>query len=421
MKNIFYLFLVFVASVLSLVSAQERDKEKSLPQIECPKPKQGVSFQDPVFKTALLRLTDAQTMKYPGLVPDYSKRQAWNCDETLLMLRTGEGSVIVLDGKTYQLKKVLPEVGGEDVFWHPTNPSLLYYNPDRTLYLYNIEEERAEPVYTFLEYTFANTRGEGNLSRDGKYYAVVGQFYDETRQEVFFRDFLLLDILSRKILQKLSLPKNLESFDWISVSSKGNYIVVDYADTELGPFHGIEVYDTQFRRIWQKPLGAGHSDLGMDENGDEILVMDIYNADTNSTFLKKFRLADGEETTLLEFSYLFDAHISCQNEVHLGWCFVSTFDYVGRLTDSPETWLPFEDEIFALKLDGTQKVTRLAHHHSRRYSPQTPDSDQSVYFAEPHATINRQGNRLLFGSNWRQNIKESISIDTYLLQFDLKK
>lgn len=98
-----------------------------------------------------------------------------------------------------------------------------------------------------------------------------------------------------------------------------------------------------------------------------------------------------------------------------GWVYISTFDYVERLTDSNADWLPFEDEVFALKMDGSGSVERYAHHHSRRYSPSHADSDNSIYIAEPHATVSRSGNRILFGSNWRTVIGEDFSVDAYLV------
>jgi hypothetical protein len=145
--------------------------------------------------------------------------------------------------------------------------------------------------------------------------------------------------------------------------------------------------------------------------------MDRYDAESNSTFVDKYRLADGQETRLLQISELFDVHISCRSEGRPGWCVLSTFDFVGRLTDDAASWLPFEDEIFALNLDGGGGVERLAHHHSRRYSPSTPDSDHSNYWAEPHATVSRKGDRILFGSNWRKDLADPASVDTYMVEW----
>ncbi len=60
---------------------------------------------------------------------------------------------------------------------------------------------------------------------------------------------------------------------------------------------------------------------------------------------------------------------------------------------------------------------RIAHHHSKRFSPLTPDPDNSVYWAEPHATVNRAGTKVLWGSNWRQDMNLVTSVDTYLCDF----
>ena len=127
-------------------------------------------------------------------------------------------------------------------------------------------------------------------------------------------------------------------------------------------------------------------------------------------------LKDGRKTRLLsKMEWWFFSHISCRNLDSPGWCFVSTYDGDGHLKDSPATWAAFENEIFALRLDGSGQVRRIAHHHSRRYSPTTPDSDRSVYWAEPHATVSRYGTRVLFGSNWRQRMADPASCDTYVV------
>lgn len=387
-----------------------------LAQPSVAKPRVGALFPDPVFKTPLVRITDARSQKLPGIFPDYSKRQAWNADESLLLLRTGDGNALLYDGATFQFKKALDDVGGEDIFWHPTNPSLVLYNPDNTLYSNNVLTDERKKIFAFPDYAFANTRGEGNLSRDGRWYALVGQLYSNATGTTF-KDLLVLDLTTNQVVSRLALPKSLADFDWVSISPRGNYVVVDYATDQTARFNGIEVYDRNFKFLWQKPLGAGHSDLAIDANGDEVLVMDWYDSDKNQTFIKKFRLSDGKETTLLDVSAYFDLHISCRNEQRPEYCFISTFDYVDRLTDDAKTWLPFEDEVFALALDGSGGVQRIVHHHSRRYSPTTPDSDRSNYFAEPHATVSRKGDRIVFGSNWREIISDPMSVDAYVIDW----
>jgi hypothetical protein len=382
-----------------------------------PRPARGGAFVDPRFGSRVLRLTDARAAEAQGIVPDYAKRQAWNSDESLLLLRTGDGAVQLYDGTTYAFKNVLDGVGGEDLFWHPSDPAVVLYNGDNTLYSYNVNTDTRTQVAAFPQYTFANTRGEGNLSRDGRWYAVVGQNYDAGTQQVSWKDLLVCDLTSGQVTARLALPAGQENFDWVSISPLGNYVVVDYASTETGRFQGVEVYDRDFHLRWQKPIGAGHSDLAVEADGSEALIMDRYDADSNSTFIEKFRLADGQETRLLQISELFDVHISCRSEGRPGWCVLSTFDFTGRLADDAASWLPFEDEIFALNLDGSGGVQRIAHHHSRRYSPGTPDSDRSNYWAEPHATVSRRGDHILFGSNWRLDLADPAGVDTYLVEW----
>jgi hypothetical protein len=386
-----------------------------LPQPDLPQPAVATPFVDPTFGVPITRISDARASGLPGVVPTYSKRQAWNADQSLLLLRSGDGTVRLYDGSSYQFVREIDSIGGEDVFWHPTDPSVILYNPANTIYSYDLDTDEAVELFEFEGFDFANTREEGNLSADGRYYAVAASTYDEVVQEVRFRRIVVVDLLTRSVVASRDFPANLQSLDWVSISPTGTYVVVDYATSETGPFQGVEVYDRQLNLLWQRPLGAGHSDLAIDATGTEVLVMDVYDPEANVTYIRKYRLSDGQETTLLGVSAHFDLHISCRNNSRTEWCFVSTFDFVGRLTDSAEDWLPFEDEVFALALDGSGAVQRLAHHHSRRYSPSTPDSDNSVYIAEPHATVSATGDRLVFGSNWRRNVSELESVDAYVV------
>lgn len=414
--------LLFLAG--KTIQAQLPENHNGLPETDIPKPPTGVQFNDPVFNSVIMRITDNKSMKTAGLkpsgiFPQYSKRQAWNCNETFLILCSGDGNTFLFDGSTYKFIKVLEGVAGDDIFWHPLRPALLYYVIENTLYSYNVNSGNKKALHVFKGYSFADTHGEGNLSGDGRYYALAGRTYNSTSGEVKYKDLLVYDILNDKIISNLALPEKIENFDWISVSPEGKYVVVDYADNIDRRFHGLEVYDINFKFIWQKPIGAGHSDIGIDEDGNEVLVMDVYDPDANITYIKKFKLSDGGETTLLEVSPFFDLHISCRNTKQKGWCYISTFDYVERLSHSASSWLPFEDEIFALKLDGSGEVKRIAHHHSRRYSHLAADSDNSIYWAEPHATVSASGQRILFGSNWNKDINLDSSVDTYVI--DLKK
>ena len=415
-RVIFFMVLVS-ASAPALAYLSSHD---SLSEPDMARPAFGSTFQDSVFGTKITSISKPGGFDQEAIMPEYSKRQAWNSDNSYFMLRSGNGRVLLYNASNYTFIKALGDVtiGSEDVFWNPLNPKELFFAVENKFYSYNVDTDENIEIYHFThsdgtDYAFADTLGEGNISRDGKYYALAGRDY--VNSNVLYRELLLFNISSKQIVARQALPASVDFIDWVSVSPNGNYIVVDYANTDTGQFHGVEVYDKNFNLLWQKPLGAGHSDLGIDGAGNEVLIMDIYNETTNVTEIKKFKLSSGDETKLLELSPLFDLHESCRDYGRPGWCYVSTFDYVDRLTDSASDWLPFEDEIFALKTDGSGTVERLVHHYSRRYGPQNPDSDTSVYFSEPHATANEAGTKIFFASNWRRDIGSEASVNAYVI------
>lgn len=408
--------LVIGFSLTQVLFGQLVTNHNAIYQGDATKPLPGVQFTDPNFHTPVTRLTDARTAGIHGLAPDYSKRQAWNSDESFMMLRSGWGETYLYNGQNYQFLKILQGASGEDVFWHPSKPNIILYNPDSVLYSYNVAADEVTKIHSFVPFNYANTSEEGNMSNDGRYYAVAERIYNFSTGEVSYHDLSVYDFQEDRIVSTLLLPQGqISDFDWVSISPLGNYVVVDYADWETGRYHGVEVYDRNLNLKWQKGLGPGHSDLGLDATGQEVLIMDVYKDIDNLTHICKFALATGDSTHLLSVSPFFDLHESCRAMSRPGWVYISTFDYVERLTDSNADWLPFEDEVFALKMDGSGSVERYAHHHSRRYSPSHADSDNSIYIAEPHATVSRSGNRILFGSNWRTVIGEDFSVDTYLV------
>ncbi len=409
-------WVVCVASGPAARSAAPLTHHLPIPVPAWDLPSVGVTTVDPAFGTTWVRVTDARALGWPGAAPMYSKRQAWNADESRMLVRLGDGRFALFDGRTFDFLRILDGVVGEDVFWHPTRTDVVLYNPGNELRRRELGTGADERLVAFSEFDFADTRSEGNLSRDGRFYAVVGIRYDPVRQTTEPVALVLADLVERRHVARLELPKGLAEFDWVSVSPSGRFVVVDYATTKEGPFQGLEVYDAAFRLVWRKPLGSGHSDLGYDAQAEEVLVMGIYDPEANRMRLGSHRLSDGQETPLLELPWFVYYHVSCRADALAGWCLVSTYDGEGRLEDSDGTWGPFENEVFLLDVTNPGQVRRLAHHRSRRFSPTTPDGDRSVYWAEPHATISPSGTAVLFGSNWGRRVAELESVDAFVLR-----
>lgn len=411
---IFTLLLIFISlNVFPSYTLAQITNHDRIPQATMAKPEIRMAIKDPNFFTKMVRITDSQTADMKGSFPLLAKRQAWNVDESLMILKNGEDSVLLYDAQTYEFKKILTGVSGQDIFWHPTDPFSIIYNPGNALYSYNVITEEVKLIHSFSEYVIANSRGEGNLSDDGRYYAFIGE--TNRFQSLKLEHLVLYDLWMDKIVSQKTFLNRSVDFSGISVSPKGNFIVVNYLIEKKPLFAGIEVYDRNLNRLWSNSLNIKHSDLAIDSNGMEVLVASRYKLETNATMIEKYRLIDGEMTTLLTLSPEFNASISCRNATSFGWSLISTYDNQLRLTDSIDNWLPFEDEIFLLNMDGSQRVQRLAHHRSRRFSPPTPDTYNSIAQAEPQAIISRNLDRVLFASNWRENVENMSSIDTYLV------
>jgi hypothetical protein len=95
------------------------------------------------------------------------------------------------------------------------------------------------------------------------------------------------------------------------------------------------------------------------------------------------RLRDGFVTMLTDpANEAFPHHLSTRNLDRPGWVYASYYPAAGQR---------FSDEVVAIKLDGSLAVERLAHIHS---------SISGCYRCEPHAVPSRDGQRVIFASNW---------------------
>src|SRR5690606_33493797 len=105
-------------------------------------------------------------------------------------------------------------------------------------------------------------------------------------------------------------------------------------------------------------------------------------------------LSDLRQTCLISFPWGVGVHVSASEEG--GNFVVST--YSGYDPDKPEQNLRFRDEILRLSMDG-RGIQRLAHHWSRAYDN---------YSFQPKASLSRDGSKLVYASNYRQQEKSEL-------------
>jgi hypothetical protein len=390
-----------------------------IPAPKIARPLAGRSVTDPEFGTKVTRITGAAAAAVPGIFPYYSRRQAFNADETRLLLATGDGGWRLYDAATLKIVRTLDELdlGRTETFWHPTDPQVLLFRKtvadDAAFFTLNVETKAQAELYRFADYDSVTTTDEGRPSEDGRALALLGQTFFEDLNDFVAQDLLLVDGLTGAVKARIGIP-DYESIDWVCASPSGAYVVLDYVPKGAST-HSIAVYDADLRLL-RPPMsvGEGHSDLGVDAQGREYLVIDLYDFTTNSHKLRRFELSDGTPTTLLTVSFASDMHVSCVNAVDRDWCFVSTFDDEFRTKPRTSEWFPFENEIFALRVDGSGSVRRLAHHRSRAWYA-TKKTSAHTYEAEPHATVSRSADRVVFGSNWSMTPGRVSAVDAYVV------
>ncbi len=352
-------------------------------------------YVDPAFGTRVTRVTDPSQV--PGLKRIrhyYSKANPFNADDTRAILFGSDGSTILYDTATWlPLGRLRLASSDPEIQWHPRDPNLFYYldfmekSPNvRAMFRYDIRDGSRTLLRDFREYDTARSRNEGNMDREGRFYAMVGWRAGRVSEAFVY------DLANDRIGARLPVSESMVD-DWISVSPTGRYVVMMGRDRS-------RVYDIGLRHLRDLPKGSfGHADICLLADGSEALVYDgadhQLNGDRNINIAS---LATGRVSIGVRIGWRSTPHVSCRNLDLPGWALVST--------QGPDRKYPNHDfEVFWLKLDGSGEVRRVAHHHSSKES--------GGYFAEQHAVANRRGDKIVFSSNWNGG-----SISDYLV--DLK-
>ena len=374
---------------------------------------------DSTFGTRVTRIAGASGTPIGGGVPGtwgndvrhhYSKNQPWNADGSLIALQNNGGGMILLDGETYQ-----PRFGkcstyniGDDR-WHPSpahsrerisvkGTDLIWYD------VVNCVKTRSWTL-PFAVRWFGPS--EGNPSFDGRFAALTDgkrMFVVDMDPQAPFAAYPSSRIGPAVAIDDCALGGEC-AIDWVSISPSGKYVVVSYD----GDYPRVYDVNPQTLALTPRPMpessprchgtaeqgfiyDVGHADMTLNPfDGDEdVLIGQEHCGNRGETVTGKVmsavvmvRLRDGAVTPLTDPSNEAQAHhISTRNYDRPGWAYVGYHAAPGKR---------FNDEIVAVKLDGSKSVQRLAFKHS--------DYD-SCYRCESHAVPSRDGRRVLWASNW---------------------
>jgi hypothetical protein len=302
----------------------------------------------------------------------YSKSAAWSADERLLVLTqvpgVAGGSRLFLDGATYRplFARYSPGNASE---WHPAAPdTMVYVTAAGAAGYWDVRTNATSQRFAAAGYTNAELgKGEGSPSADGRYVVVTARRAADGAEVAFAADLQT----GAKGADVVPAAFGTTYLDWATISPSGQYVVVH--GTIGGQANATRVFDRAGAPVaaW---AGTYHMDLGREAGGAEAGVGGDYSAVVRRPLATGARLPLGAGTS--------SSHTSARNARRPGWAFVSTY---GAAAASAHV-----NEVYAVALDGSGAVERLAHHRSTA----------ATYDAQPHAVPSPDGRRVLFASDW---------------------
>ncbi len=366
------------------------------PMTALTKPATGSTVIDPQFGTVIRRISGAATNAV--IKPMYSTIQAWNADETYLILYHTRGSNNghhLYDGKTYKYIRKLnitpPDL--EQVFWHTTDPDTLMYIDNSntpTLIAYRISTNTKVALNTFNNCSNVSSGSDPMFtSWDSD---VIGLVCRQSTGKVYLNYRISTNTEStRKIATGSASPQSSPSGNLFFYPNGNNADILDFSGT------------------LQRNLNLGnpfdHASLGMLADGTDMYYgVDFGGTTCKAGALVAHNMQNGNCSVIVGqatgYPYPPSAtHISAISHKNPGWVAVSM---VGKVDGQSA----LNNEIILANTNPGGVVCRVAHH--RTWGKAGPQG----YWAEPHVVISPSATRLLFGSDWGGGN----SVDAYVVE-----
>lgn len=438
-RNLIYRVGCILLSALgSLLLSQGVDSSRFYPFIKVPKPLSGnnpvyhlipravplpgKSFQDLCFNTTLTRATKSLNMRH-----EYSRFDPFNLNQSMIVLI----DLKTADWKIYKTKGVYYDQPGNFVRtlnihgeprWDPKDPSLIWGLRDFSIVRINVKTGRVTTIKDFSkDQTLGpiikaepdlyriTTKDEGESSLDKRYWALClqGSNDDYRLRYVFCWDLRLNKILG---LYKLASAEA-QLIDWVGMSPLGNWVIIGGDAGENQTWAGLNMVDKKFSSFHRLASATAHSDVGLDTQGNEIIVMQNSRTDYVDFIPISLKAKPVNDTPdyknnivkpIVRLYYNSNSPIGLNSGVHIscnhgGYCVISTNTEPGL---PEQNWL--DRTITLVKLDGKAfPVYYLAKVYNTT----------GAYWEETQATITNDGSRVVWASNWGRNVgKEKVFV-----------
>jgi hypothetical protein len=343
---------------------------------------------DASLGTTLVRVTTPESPMGNGMVCKrsycthrYSSAQAWNADQSLLLIVNGCNGLCFLDGHTYA--PLFRRQRGGECEWHPQDPELMICVAGRRISRW-APRSNAEDVIleteAYRELQFGPYKG--NPSWDGN--RIVVRAIGQQGTLVAFA----MDLSDRRKFPDIELARIPGKNSYCGISPLGKYIfcqqsLIDFTDQAF-----VFSIEGDLLQSWTEHHRPGHGDMTVDAGGDEVYVGISKSAPDKYQVIKR-RLQDGHVTALAPYGEA--QHASMRAIRRPGWVFMS---YAGAALAPAggKKVAPFAQEVIALKIDGSGEFRRIAHTRNAPYD----------YWSETHGSPSPDGSQVIWSSNWGQ-------------------
>jgi hypothetical protein len=381
-------------------------------------PAVGVSFTDPHFGTTLTRVTTTDSYNSRH---EYSRFDPFNNNQSMIVLSRTAGDWAVYSTQTMpynQSSNLVRIIDLEDPRWDPNDSNLVWGLKDFSIIRINVQtgtettikdfsnDSSIGPIITANSDLYRITmQNEGESSLDKRYWALFLQGDNSVDYRV--RYLFTWDRQQNQILGTYTIPTpEADIVDWVGMSPLGNWVLIGCDPATAGNlnFDGLTMANKELTQFHKLAHSTAHSDVGLDSQGNEVIVMqnsqtdhiDLIPIDTTAQPVPLIRLFYSSGSPIGLNS---GVHISCNTS---GYCVISTEISLGL---AEQNW--FDRTITLVKLDRSNpRVFYLAKVYGTT----------GAYWEETHGTISNDGSKVVWATNWNQNVGQE---QVFLMQLDM--